>query len=220
MMRTTRLITDPTELGRRTWMLLLMDAIDRSGLAPMASSEIHQLAFYANGLTPVYEMELRGPELLRLKRGPFYPGVQWDLDRLVGTGLLRLGTIDYQWEAGETWLLASYRLSEPGRQSSARALHAPRAVRTLHFLMEVVDAFARMGLREAREAAIWNDATYGDPELVERALIDLADPEQNATLWTADLFGSYANSRIPLKPREKLHLYFRYLQRLTGGING
>ena len=194
-----------------------MDAAERSGITPLPSGQIHQLAFYANGLTPVYEMELRGPKLLRLQKGPFYPDVQWDLDRMAGLGLLDLASVAYTLGDEGAWLAAAYQLSQHGHEASERAIATPRAQRTLHFLMEIVDAYARIGLSEARVRAIWDDPTYGDPELVERALIDLADPEQNATAWTAELFQTFSASRIPLSPREKLHLYFQYLRQLSGG---
>lgn len=216
-MRTTLLIADPNLLNRRTWMLLLLDAAERSGITPLPTAQIHQLAFYANGLTPVYEMELRGPELLRLQNGPFYPDVQWDIDRMAGLGLLDLASVAYTLRDEGAWLEAEYQLSEHGRAASKRATAGPRARRTLHFLMEIVDAYVRIGVTEVRTRAIWDDPTYGDPELVEQALIDLADPEHNATAWTAELFQSFTSSKIPLSSREKLHLYFKYLRRLSGG---
>lgn len=194
-----------------------MDAAERSGITPLPSAQIHQLAFYANGLTPVYELELRGPELLRLQDGPFYPDVQWDLDRMAGLGLLELASVKYTFGSQGAWLSAAYQLSGHGRVACKRAIVGPRAQRTLQYFMEIVDAYTRIGFDTTRARAIWKDPTYGDPELVELALINLADPDQNATAWTAEIFQSFTSSIIPLSPREKLHLYFQYLRRLSGG---
>jgi hypothetical protein len=75
-------------LVSRVWLILLLDACERTGTAPLSVSRLHRLVYLANTLTPVYNLFVPDGYVLKYRRGPFFPAVHWDVGRLVAQGLV------------------------------------------------------------------------------------------------------------------------------------
>jgi hypothetical protein len=69
---------------------------------------------------------------------------------------------------------------------------------------------------DSREPAAMVDATYSDPLQPDGSLIDFAEwQDRNFTERTAQSFDSFVPPTVQLGPRDRLHLYFRYLTRMV-----
>src|SRR5712671_607892 len=129
-------MTDVRQLARpvlvaRMWLLFLLDASERAGIAPLSVERLHRLVYLANALAPVYELLVPDGYILKYRRGPFFPLVHWDIGRLVAQGLVTAtGSRPTKDKLGY-WMAANYSLSKVGMIAVDRALPietiAPRA---------------------------------------------------------------------------------------------
>ena len=76
------------DVERKIRLIVLLSAAENAGLYPTPIRQLHVLAYLANVLAPVWNMPVLDGKLLKKKGGPFYPALQQDLDRLVGTGVV------------------------------------------------------------------------------------------------------------------------------------
>jgi hypothetical protein len=201
---------------RRMWLLFLLDGAERAGLTPMPGHRFHRMIFLANALSPVYEIPLFDGEILKIRRGPFYPDLQWDLDRLVFMGMAELSSIEYaREETGEWWLFADYALSPSGLKCVQKILEESPRARTRHdFCLEIAGAYAGLSAH-AREEAALKDANFRHPDTSYGNLIEFAARARNFSAHAAEGFQKFAPIGMELDDRDKLHLYFRYLNRMV-----
>ena len=117
-------ILSPADLGRRVWLLLLLDGAERAGIAPLAEMRLHRLVFLANVLAPVYDLPVEDGKVVKYRRGPFYPDVQWDLDRLAVSGLADISEIRHIKDEHGWWFSAKYGLRKQGDGAHQRGSSA------------------------------------------------------------------------------------------------
>src|SRR5258708_3989440 len=99
-------------LMRRVWLLLLPDGAERVGLIPISKLRLHRLAYLANALSPLYDLPVPDGQIVKYKRGPYYPDLQWDIDRLAVQGSIRIYVIRHARDKFGWWLDADYGLTE------------------------------------------------------------------------------------------------------------
>jgi hypothetical protein len=202
---------------QQAWILLLLDAAERLFLAPLQVQEFHQLAYLANCLIPLYEFEIENPEILKHELGPFYPTVQWELDRLVAYGLVTISEVNFKVNESNWHFRAAYAIAKAGTHVVHRMMESPGACRSLHYLCEAASAFASVD--QAKRNTVGNhDATYESTPA--RSLIDLSDVGANLSVKTANLFQEYVREGVLLDDKMKLHLYFRYIDKPTEDKEG
>src|SRR4051794_40231134 len=103
---------DDIELQRRIRLVVILDAAERAGLVPLPVMQLHAMAFFANVLSPVWQMPPLEGSLLKRRGGPYYPPLQRDLDRLVGTGVAVISELGQARDDQGHWRLeGSYRLN-------------------------------------------------------------------------------------------------------------
>src|SRR5271166_4688675 len=71
-------------------LLQMMGALERTGGTPIDTRTLHAFAFFANVLSPLWDLEPLDGSVLKDPRGPYYPALQRELDALVGLGLVRV----------------------------------------------------------------------------------------------------------------------------------
>ncbi len=202
-------------LRNRAWLLGLLVLSRRAGLRSIEKTQIHALVFLANGLAPIYDDVGVETRVIRHEYGPFYPDAQWDLDRMVGQGLLEVDSVEYQPMSGKLWrLMANYSVTSAGLTLYGQLNDLPLLHRSFRFLLELVSAFATLQ-REVMATAALQDAIYRTPGKPHWAALVFEQFEDNFAVQTADAFETLVGEEVTLSPKERLNLYLAYLGRLA-----
>jgi hypothetical protein len=220
-------LTD-SELGilrRRARVLLLLDAAERAGVAPLDTYRLHALAYLADVLSPVWSLPAFDGVLLKAIGGPFYRDLQREIDRLVAMGLLEIRDLKYEERPRNgARILGKYSLrfasphlehvlSAIGARAASAAID-PRDNRLHSFLVELAGALARLPNDEIDKAAS-ADVTYSDPRVAANSLLEFNDIDdegkKNLSVATARRFNVFVPKGVNLSPGEQVYLYASYL---------
>lgn len=194
-------------LVARIWLLLLLDASERSGITPLSVERLHRLVYLANALAPVYHLPVPDGYILKYRRGPFFPLVHWDIGRLVAQGLVNVtGSRPIKDDLGY-WISAAYNLSRKGMNVVDSASSVETVGFKATYLREVALAFAALETTE-RDAAALVDINY-EPAVDETA-INFGEDGDNLSPTAAELL---VEDTAPSVRRLRLHRYFQYLER-------
>jgi hypothetical protein len=212
---TPSLLDTFAHVRRRAWLLMLLESAERSGIVPIESMRLHRLVFLANCLAPVYDLPAADGKILKYQRGPFYPELQWDIDRLVVQGLVVMLDLNHVVDDFGPWFTANYTLSVQGIDAVRIIVSTPNGARVYGYLAEVAAAFATLP-ETARQDAALEDATYSNPFIREGSLIDFGEwQRENFSEAAAHAFNAALPDNVRLTRRDELHLYFRYLDRMV-----
>lgn len=197
-------------LRNRAWLLGLVALANQAGLRPISKKRAHSLVFLANSLAPIYSDEGVETRVVKHTHGPFYPDAQWDMDRMVGQGLLLISNVTFSDDEGRWWMDADYEASELGQRVYEQCRREPVLARSYRFLLELVNAFASLA-RDAQNTAPLFDAIYAAPGNNDWSPIVFEDAADNFSVLTATSFDDLVGPDIRLTPKERLQLYFEYL---------
>ncbi|HEY5409278.1 MAG TPA: hypothetical protein VIJ94_01000 [Caulobacteraceae bacterium] len=201
------------------WLLLLLDAAERAGVTPLSVGRLHRLVYLANAMAPVYDILTPDGYILKYKRGPFFPAVQWDIDRLGAQGLARVANLQRAEDELGWWFDADYTLTKRGMGAVDAAKGLTEIAAKGSFLREVVKAFAAMELPEdERDAALLGDVAYAKAD--DQAPIDFRTASENLTSLAATAIAGKGYEGHQVSRRAEVHLYFRYLERLWARQSG
>jgi hypothetical protein len=207
-------------LNRRIRLIVLLDAAEQAGLVPIPILRLHTLAYLANVLAPVWDMPALEGKVLKRQGGPFYPALQHDLDRLVGTGVAVILGLDHVLDEDKRWRLeGSYQLNRPfSDRILLRLLDFKSERRLVDFLRELAFAVSTLS-DDDFDKAMTEDATYSDPLVGVGNVVDFAEwQRKNYTANAARYFDNLLPGGARATPGEKLHLYVRHLHsRVHGG---
>ncbi|MDQ0467013.1 hypothetical protein [Labrys wisconsinensis] len=200
---------------RKARILMLLEAAEHAGLTPMPVLELHAFAYFANVLSPVWELMPQERSVLRRRGGPYYPELQDDIDALVGRGLVSIEGLRHVEDEDGRWRLeGKFSIADNGAITIATALRAFQDEQRLFgFYREL--AFALASIPDYQRAdAVAEDATYGDERFGDGAIIDFAEWKQaNYSENAARFFDRVMPEGRKATPAQKLHLYARHLQR-------
>lgn len=200
------------KLRNRGWLLGLIVLANRAGLRPAPKKHVHSLVFLANSLAAIYQDEGVESRVIKHTHGPFYPDAQWDLDRMVGQGLLTISDVKFTDDDGRWWMDANYEVTPRGEQVYEACRELPLLERSYRFLLELSNAFASL-TRDAQNTAPLEDAIYSTPGQPNWAALVFEVSDDNFSALTATAFDDLVGPEIRLSPKERLQLYFGYLQR-------
>lgn len=192
-------------------VLTLLDALAAAGLAPSSSRALHELAYLANVLAPVFDLPPLDATLLKRKSGPYYPELQQTIDRLVGRGLVEARELRYVLDEVEQRyrISASYLL----RHSEVRAaLDRYRELYPIEalFLDELAAAYSALSDAEQGYMAV-GDARYADVSVDVNNVIDFGEWTSAEKNFSRNAAMTFAPGRH-LQPAERLYLYLDHLQ--------
>src|SRR5882762_4531001 len=128
----------------RVWLTYLVMAAHRTGLAPISKQRVHRLVFLSNCLAPLFEATPASAQIVKYKRGPFYPVVQWELDRLTAMEVLNVANIFYIRDKDGWWQDAEYSPGAKVREVIAHCNGIDYGRRLDRYLTEVTTAFASL----------------------------------------------------------------------------
>ena len=205
---------------RQVRLVALIDSAERAGLAPLSVLRLHTFAFLSNVLAPVWDMPVLEGKVLKRKGGPFYPALQRDLDRLVGSGVVLISNLDHVVDEQKRWRLeGSYQLH---RLFADRVLERVRQLEEERKFSAFLDelAFAVSALSDDDiDKASTQDALYSDPIVDFGNVLDFAEwDHKNAAATAAARLGGFVPGGVHATASEKIHLYLRHLKaRIHGG---
>lgn len=192
-------------------VLALLDALAAAGIVPSSTRALHELAYLANVLAPVFELSPFDAKLLKRKAGPYYPELQQTVDRLVGRGLVHALELRYERDDFEARyrIIASYRLNRPQVGTALSRYRALYPVESL-FLDELAAAYSALSDEQQGQVAV-SDARYADASVDVNNVIDFGEwvsVEKNFSRNAAMAFAP----DCALAPAERLYLYLDHLQ--------
>ena len=213
-------------IQRRVRILLLLNASRDAGIDPLPTQRLHLIAYLINVLSPVWDMPSvamgslgRSGSVLKQRRGPFYPELQRDLDRLVGMGVAHVEELTYQRLDEDHYRLeGSYRIDvELAEPILVRVYSLPDEAKMARFIREMVLALSGLSDDEIDHAAT-EDATYTDPAIGLDNVVDFGEwGSKNYSVAAAKHAGGLVRSGVGASPSEKVHLYVRHLRRRLQG---
>ena len=218
-------------LKRRCRVLLLLDAAEQVGIAPLPSARLHAFAYLADVLSPVWKLIPFDGKVYKSEGGPRYPDLQDEIDSLVVLGLIEANNLVYEPRArGGARISGSYGLNfDSEHLESIFAALGARSVeeaidpadRNFHaYLVELAGALATLP-DDQIESATHVDVTYrARAELYNVVdFAEWADDERaaNPSWQTAERFQAFLPEASRILSGEKLYLYAAYLGRVMHG---
>ncbi|MDQ0466736.1 hypothetical protein QO010_004532 [Caulobacter ginsengisoli] len=200
---------------------MLLDAADYAVIAPLSTSRLHALAFLADVLSPIYDLSTLSGRILKRRIGPYFPELQWQLDRLVGQGLVDVVQLQPVVEASRAYLDASFCLRRSATQSILNAVYQlPEFLALRDFFRELADALGAVP-DDDLDATTQADVTWDTGHA--GTIIDYGEwRARNYSRMSADRIEELANDTlgkagVTLSPGAKVNLYVRYLRRAANG---
>ena len=199
-----------TELTQRRQLrvLVLLEAAAAAGLEPVRLPMLHNLAYLSNALAPVWQLDPFDGAVLKRRGSPYYPTLQWDVDRLVGCGLLHVQDVRYV-KVDDRWQIdASYCLN---RSMTRPVLEAGRAVGFEPGLEDFCNALAQaMSAFPPEEVGrlLSEDAAYGNPAVNVSNVVNFA--ESHGVNFATNAARAFRPD-IPLTAGERVNLYVNHL---------
>ena len=219
------------KLKQQCRVLLLLDAAEQVGIAPLPSARLHAFAYLADVLSPVWDLIPFDGKVYKSDGGPHYTDLQEELDSLVVLGLLQVSNLRYEPRADEGARIAgSYMLNFDSEhlETIVRALGArslEEAIdpvdHALHgYLVELASALATLP-DDQIESAADVDVTYRAQSELHN-VVDFAEWAEdkwaaNPTWQAAERFESFLPKESTMLSGEKLYLYAAYLGRTMHG---
>ena len=216
------------QIRRRARLLLLLNAAERAGIAPLATGRLHAFAYLADVLSPVWGLIPFDGKVYKSDGEPHYPDLQTELDRMVVLGLLQVNDLQYikrgdngaRIDGHYSLNFASVHLplllQALGAEAPEEAID-PSDVKVNAFLVELAGALATLP-DDQIDVAAGVDATFGVAENLNN-VIDFSEWVENK--WQANLswraaerFREFLPEGTNLSPGEKLYLYANYLGRV------
>jgi hypothetical protein len=202
--------TDLVPRQQAVRVLVLLDALARSGLVPTEARALHELAYLANVLSPVFDLNPLDATLLKRASGPYYPELQQTIDHLVGRALVDALGLEYRFvnEDQRYRVVATYRLHRP-RVQAALDRHAQVFPDEALYLRELAAAYSTLTDEQLGQAAR-EDARYADRSVDVGNVIDFGEYDGPAKNFSRNAALAFAPGRR-LEPAERLYLYLDHL---------
>ncbi len=201
-------------------VLALLDALSRAAIDPVPVRVLHELAYLANVLAPVFDLMPFSASLLKRQGGPYYPELQETVDLLVGRRMIDVTAIRYvKDEGGERYRLdAHYRLnSHHAPPAIARYRQVFAATGETLFIDELAAAYSLLSDEHLGDVARY-DARYGDDDVDNNDVIDFGQWKEATTANFSRNAALTFRVGEHLDPAERLYMYMAHVQRrATGG---
>ena len=201
-----------SDLRVRSWVLLLLDAISQVGLSPISKLRFHRLAYYTNCLARLYGLPSADERIVKFVRGPFYPDLQWHLDRLAAIGLARVSAVRHFTDDSGPWMDANYAIARNGVGVVQTLVQLTNQLALANFLLEVSKAYAAQDDADLNDMLL-SDVTYDDRRRGLGSVIDFSTARDNLSVQVAESFAELVRFPRLLTLEDRIHLYTEYVDR-------
>lgn len=210
-----------SRIRQRVRMLMLLDASDYAVIGPLSTSRLHALAFLADVLSPVYNLSGTAGRIMKRRAGPYFPELQWELDRLVGLGLVEVSGLRPVVEVSRAYIDANFALMREAAQPILTLVYEDHGFLALKdFFREIAGALSRVPDNEldtaTRADVTWQTGHAG-------TVIDYAEwRARNYSMLSAARLEELAKEALgqgglTLTPTARVGLYVQYLKRVAHG---
>lgn len=199
---------DELALRRRLRVLVLLEAAANAGLEPVPLLLLHTMAYLSNALAPIWNLDPFDGAVLKRRGGPYYPSLQWDVDRMVGSGLIKVEHVRYVQEDKRWRVDANYCLNRAFVRPVMDTLKAVGFESELTAFCAAL-AQALSALPPDQIAMLLSqDAAYGNPAVDVSNVVNLA--ENHGVNFAANAAESFRPD-VSLTAAERVHLYVNHL---------
>ena len=219
------------KLKQQCRILLLLDAAELVGIAPLPSERLHAFAYLADVLSPVWDLPAFDGKVYKSDGGPHYTELQKELDALVILDLVQVSNLHYEARANKgARISGSYGLnfdsnhlesivSALGTRSQEEAID-PVDFALHKYLVQLAGALATIP-DDQIESATQVDVTYRTQAEIHN-VVDFAEWvdsrwEANPSWRAAERFKAFLPEGSMMLPGEKLYLYASFLGRAMHG---
>ena len=185
---------DLARLKRRCRVLLLLDAAEQAGIAPLPSVRLHAFAYLADVLSPVWKLVPFDGKVYKAEGGPRYPDLQDEIDSLVVLGLVQVRDLVYE-----------PRPEGRARISGSYGLNFALASALATLPEDEIELATHVDVTYRTQAQLHNVVDFAEWVDDKRA----ANPSWRA----ADRFEAFLPAESKMLAGEKLYLYAAYLGR-------
>lgn len=97
---------------KKLWLLAILNAVRAVGIGSAPSAFIHRMIYFTTALAVVSRQDPEVACVIKRNVGPYFPDYAWELERLVGMGLVN--TRNQSVDIDEIDALALYKISDHG----------------------------------------------------------------------------------------------------------
>ena len=209
------------QIRRRIRILMLLDAADYAVISPIPIPRFHALAFLADVLSPIYHFVPLSGRILKRKAGPYFPDLQWEIDRLIGLNLVSPYGLTQVIENEKTYMSGALALERKRSVLLLQHIYSESEFRSHRdFFRELAGALSNIQ-DEDLDAATQLDVTWEAGH--KGAVIDYAEwRAKNYSAMSANHIEEVATQALgehggKLLPSAKVNLYVQYLRRAVNG---
>ena len=211
---------------QRCRIILLLEALERAAVTPIAARRLHGFAYLADVLSPVWGLPPFDGKILKIVDGPHYTDLQRELDFLVILGMVNVRNLQYvQRGKSGARIDGKYelRFESSALEKVLEALGARKEIDPLDprdreqhaYLVELAGAMATLPDDEIDVAAM-QDATYASSDTSFSNIIDFGEwtrniRQSNKSFAVARRFNKFIPKESNLSPGERIYLYASYL---------
>ncbi|PCK91659.1 hypothetical protein ACTAB8_18735 [Pseudomonas syringae] len=194
--------------------VMLLESARIAGLLPIPAEALHNLAYFANLLAPIWKLKPLDGKVLRLKRGPYYPDLQKEVDVLVASGVIKLSNLRYKQITDTTqWqILADYELNSVAVEPILNCVSGWEVEQsTFLFIQELVLSISALSDEQLKDAE-HEDATYSSGLDGYGNVIDFGEWKyDNPSVEAAEYFQEIMPGHLLLSKGNKLNLFISHL---------
>ena len=204
---------------RRIRVLMLLDAVDYAVLAPIPVQRFHTLAFLSDVLSPIFNLIPMSGKILKRRAFPYFPDLQWEIDRLVGLDLVTPLEVVPVVEESKAYVTFSLALQRARASPVLDIVYSQEEFSILRdYFRELAGALSNIQDTEL-DAVTKLDVTWDSGHA--GAVIDYAEwRAQNYSTLGANRIEelavrAFGNREAQLSPTAKVNLYVKYLKRVA-----
>jgi hypothetical protein len=193
---------------RQLRVLGILSGAAEAGFDPLAVRQLHSIAYFADALAPVWDLEILDAQLLKRREGPTSPALQRDIDLLVGSGVIEVSSVKHSEDADGLWRLdADYSLNsgfaEPILAAAREFAHFDLELRYVREVALALSGLGALGIEQATAL----DASYGNERVDFGDMVDIEDQSRNPTAQVAERFEQLLRPEVSISNAEQIHLY-------------
>lgn len=204
----------PYSIKLKLRAIMLLEAARVAGIVPLPAEALHNLAYFSNLLAPLWKLKPLDGKVLRLRRGPYYPELQHEVDILVASGVINLSNLRYKQipDSSQWQVLADYSLHKESSKPILSCVAEWEEERdTYIFIRELVLSISALSDNQLKDAEI-EDATYSNNVNGYGNVIDFGEwKTENPSLEAAEYFQKIMPNHLSLSQSNKLNLFISHL---------